>query len=310
VITNASFPTPEFALHTNDEKTISQISKFAQEQAQAATAALPALAANLASARSSEERATAYRKTYQTLIHWRADLARRTTRHDAVGLADDPARYLLSITKGGANYDRLGYIGRLRENSVWHPPSRTYRGGEVTPAHRIMLEYGQLALSRFAAEHRDGDTLSNLVTLPDSSTIVGNKLVRGAAAREVAEDLLTRIDRRGADPTRIETGGDPIYAVTAPDRARERMFHTAMAILGTAEHGEVSAWQVARYLLYQAPLTKRGSDAVIRTFLVTVGTFLFGQAPVLAQDVDLRCIVAGQPNATTMHDDPQGQPHH
>lgn len=304
-ITSASFPTPDFALHTTDEKTISQITKFAQEQAQAATLAVPALAGDLASAHSSEERATAYKKTYDTLIHWRADLARRTTRHDAIGLADDPARYLLSITEGGANYDRFGYIGRLRENPVWHPESRTYRGGRVTPAHRIMLRFGQLALDRFAAEPNEGDTLRNPVTLPDGTTIIGNSLVRGAAARRVATELLVRVARRGADPTHMETGGELIYAVTAPDAARDRMFHAAMALLGNARQDEVNAWQAARYLLYQAPLTKRGSDSVIRTFLVTVGTILFDQSPVLAQDVDLRCIVAGQRNATAMPDDPQ-----
>jgi len=95
-----------------------------------------------------------------------------------------------------------------------------------------------------------------------------------------------------------------MYAVTAADRDRERMFHVAMTVLAGADDGDVGAWQAARYLLYQAPMIKKGSDAVIRTFLVTTGALLLGQPPILEQDVDLRCIVAGQAAATTMPGDP------
>jgi hypothetical protein len=76
-----------------------------------------------------------------------------------------------------------------------------------------------------------------------------------------------------------------------------------MTALAGAEPGDVAAWQAARYLLYQAPLTKKGSDAVARVFLVAVGTVLLGAAPILEHDVDLQCIVAGQRAATAMPGD-------
>ncbi|TDV57213.1 hypothetical protein CLV71_10184 [Actinophytocola oryzae] len=299
-ITPASFPTPHFALHTNDETEVARIREFAHEHVRAAMATLPPLADALRTAWSRQGRAAAFRAAYEAITRWRADLAHRTRRRVGVGLADEPDRYLLSIDEGGPNYDRLGYVGRLREKPFWHGESRTYRGGLATPALRITVRYGQVALDRFAAERHDGDTLRNLVTLPDGTTIVGNSLVRGAAARRVAADLVRRIARRGVDASRIETGGDPVYAVTAPDANRARLFEVAMTVLGDAAPHDVGAWQTARYLLYQAPLTKKGSDAVIRTFLVTAGTFLLDEPPVLEQDVDLRCIVAGQRAATVM----------
>ncbi|UGT60543.1 hypothetical protein [Nocardia asteroides] len=82
------------------------------------------------------------------------------------------------------------------------------------------------------------------------------------------------------------------------------MFRQALELLAGAEPGEVSAWQRARFLLCQAPVMKRGTDAVIRTFLV--GALLFEQPPVLAQDADLRCLVLGQDAATRMPADPAG----
>jgi hypothetical protein len=42
---------------------------------------------------------------------------------------------------------------------------------------------------------------------------------------------------------------------------------------------------------------------VTRVFLVAVGALLFGRAPILLQDVDLRCMVLGQRAATEMDGD-------
>lgn len=303
-INAACFPAPHLTLRTTDEDEIRRIAAFSDQQAAAAARTLPELVDDLRIAGCLRERTHAFVKAYGTLTRWRAALARRTTRRFGIGLEHDPRRYVTTITEGGPNYDRLGYVGRLREDAVWDPERRVFRGGRVTPAHLIMIEYGRLAIARFGVEAPCGDTLRNPVTLPDGTRMHGNNLVRGAAAQRVAADLVARIARRGADASQIETGGHPMYAVTAADRDRERMFHVAMTVLAGAEDGDVSAWQAARYLLYQAPMIKKGSDAVIRTFLVTAGTVLLGRPPILEQDVDLRCIVAGQAAATTMPGDP------
>jgi hypothetical protein len=303
-ITAACFPTPHLMLRTNDADEVRRIGRFADEQVAAAVATAAELREDLGFAGSYRERTHAFVKAYGTITRWRADLAERTTRRFGLGLEHDPSRFVTTITDGGPNYDHLGYVGWLRENAVWDPERRVFRGGQVTPAHLIMIEYGRLATARFALEAPGGETLRNPVTLPDGTRVTGNSLVRGAAARRAAADLVTRIARRGADASQIETGGDPMYAVTAADGDRERMFHAAMTVLAGAADGDVGAWQAARYLLYQAPMIKKGSDAVIRTFLVTAGAVLLGRPPILQQDVDLRCIVAGQAAATTIPGDP------
>jgi hypothetical protein len=303
-VTAHSFPTPHLALRSTGADACRRVRGFAHEQARAAEAALPELTEALRTTRSRQDRVAALVRAHEHLIQWRADLARRTTVPLDHGLDHDASRFTLSLREGGPNYDRIGNVGRLRENPRWDVNNRVFHGGEPTPAHLIMLEHGRVAEQRFATEDHDGDTLRNPVTLPDGARLDGNSLVRGAAARRVASALVARLRQRGADTSRIETGGDPIYVVTADDDNRERMFHTAMTVLADASPGDVRAWQAARYLLYQAPMTKKGSDAVTRVFLVAVGTVLFGQPPTLDHDVDLRCIVAGQRAATALPSDP------
>lgn len=62
------------------------------------------------------------------------------------------------------------------------------------------------------------------------------------------------------------------------------------------EPGQASfdTWANIAYLLYQGPQKKRGSDAVLRSFLVASGTHLLGQPPILPQDIDLRAYAVGQ----------------
>lgn len=76
------------------------------------------------------------------------------------------------------------------------------------------------------------------------------------------------------------------------------LFQAALTMLANAlsayRPDRMSVWQTARYLLYRAPQRKRGSDSVIRAFIVAVGAALFGRVSVLDHDVDLRCMVLGQ----------------
>ena len=288
-------------MRTNDEDKLRSVHDFAHQQAHAAEAIVPELTDALRTTRAREDRIAALTSVHGFLIRWRAELAQQTTERLGIGLPYDASRFALSLREGGPNFDRLGYVGRLREDPVWNPAERTYQGGRSTPAHEIMLTYGRIAEARFTSAEQD--TLRNLVTLPDGTTIEGNSLVRGPAGRRAAAELKDRIRRRGVNPHHVETGGDPMYAVTADDDNRDLMFHAAMGLLADAEPGDLGAWQAARYLLYQSPMTKKGSDAVTRVFLVATGTVLLGQPPVLDHDIDLRCAVAGQAAATVAPSD-------
>ena len=306
-ITPASFPTPDLAVRSTDAAEIHRVRRFAAEQADAAEAARLHMVGDLRHTRSTAERVEVLKRVHEDLIHWRHTLAIRINRRLGSGLPYDASRFRLSMRDGGRNFDRIGYVGRLRENPRWDPTTRTFQGGRETPAFRIMLHYRRVAEQRFATEPNDGETLVNVVALPNGSHATGNSLVRGHAARKITGELVERIERRGLDTNSVEAGGEPMYVVAADDESRKRVFQAAMTELANADHGDVRAWQAARYLLYQGPQTKKGNDAVTRTFLVAVGAMLFDEAPVLEQDVDLRCLVAGQRAATSMPHDPVSQ---
>ncbi|MFC7612390.1 hypothetical protein ACFQV2_00600 [Actinokineospora soli] len=68
----------------------------------------------------------------------------------------------------------------------------------------------------------------------------------------------------------METGGDPIYIVTADRADRERMRVAAFEVLA-ADWFDMAAWWQSAFLTYQAPTYKKGSDAGHRVFLVATG---------------------------------------
>ncbi|GAA3878224.1 hypothetical protein GCM10022243_48640 [Saccharothrix violaceirubra] len=314
MITADSFPTPHLALRTNNAAKRADVHAFACLQAAVAEHMRVRLADEFERAGHDHAARIAYlHDLYADLIRWRWELEfdRARTGGDTVRpgylLPADHGRYRLSLRAGGPNYDRIGAFGRLRDAAVWSPATRTFDGGLSTPASEIMEHYGEQAERRFAAEAPRADELVTTVTLPGGATLPGNRIVRGAAAREVAEHLYARIRARRADTGQVETGGDPMYCVTAdPDHA-DRMFTAALDLLAQAylDHPDkaLRAWQWARFLLYQSPRTKKGSDAVIRTFLVVVGAVVFGVPPVMERDADLRCMVLGQFHATDMFED-------
>lgn len=305
-ITADSFPTPDLAQRGGDATEQQRITAFAQHQADAATAILTRLAADWSDL-DGPGRVAALRAANAEAVAWRHGLALQAPRRLGDGLPHDASRFATSLRDGGPNADRLGYLGRLRDGAEFDPATRLYVGGESTPAHEVMLRYGRAALDRMDREARGEDELLNVVRLPGGRVVDGNRLMRGAAARRIADDLIARVAARGRDTTTMEVGGDPVYVVTADPDAADTLFNVALALLaGAAELGpfpRLRAWQDARYLLYQAPRAKKGSDAVTRVFLVAVGALLFGRTPVLQHDVDLRCMVLGQRAATEMDGD-------
>lgn len=309
MITAESFPTPDLALRTNNETEQEAVRAFAARQARVAENLRATLAEAWPRAVAACQGPQLLRTVYADLAEWRYEIATDTVGRLGVGMPQDPGAYLTRIADVGPNLDRFGAVGRMREGSTWDPNTRTYVGGVHTPASRILEYYGAEAEARFREEGRHGgDVLLNWVQLPPKASgrrveLPGNTLLRGQTARVAAEELRTRVSASGRDASLLETGGDPIYAVTAPDYSASTFrgaafHHIALVADSTWYEDRLAAWQAARYLLYQGPLHKKGSDSCTRVWLVGVGAWLLGRAPVLDHDADLRCMVLGQAHAT------------
>lgn len=300
----ACFPTPALALRTTCTTQLTRVRDFARHQATAAEALRARLVDELPR-HQLPGRLALLRQAFADLIQWRYDLALRASGRPGIGAVKDPGRFRRPLRDEWPNCDRLGYTGRFRAGANWDASTRTYRGGRPTPASVIIEAYGQAARDRFAAEAGPhDDTLLTMVAVPGGGLIPGNSLVRGAEAERIAAKLTARVSARGHDTSQFETGLDPIYAVSAYPHDADALHGIAMVRLAGAgdlpRAERIPEWQLARYLLYQAPQTKKGSDAVTRVFLVGVGAALFGVAPVLEQDCDLRCLVLRQRDATVM----------
>ncbi|MFC7612443.1 RRQRL motif-containing zinc-binding protein [Actinokineospora soli] len=179
LITPEHFPTPELALRAGvDHDTIRA---FAALQAEAAQALFERLHRNAAPDAPEENRFAAVADAYVQALAWRYNLARTGSIVGGTGAVDgtNADRFRTPITDDSPNLDRIGRIGRFRDDSVWNPLTRTYVGGTDTPASRIAAAYGRAAEARFAVECPSGDVLVNTVTLPDGTVVTGNRLIRG-----------------------------------------------------------------------------------------------------------------------------------
>ncbi|MFE4540681.1 hypothetical protein ACFRKB_37385 [Streptomyces scopuliridis] len=300
-ITADLFPTSPLALRSADPDDQARVRQFANAQATAATTARNGLVKMLAAARTPAERQAAVRATYQEVAAWRYELAARSTTRLGTGIAYSAARFRTPITAATTNFDRIGPVGRLRDGAKWDAASRTYRGGTATPAYDAMVTYGKAAAMRFAADGIEGDVLQNWVDLPDGRRVAGNRIIRGEAARAIGEELAARIAARGLDASQMETGGEPMYTATPAPADSDTIFAAALETLADPDITP-GAFATARYLLFQAPQTKKGSDAVNRTFTVAAGAALLGRsAPALPADIDLRCYVLGQDTAASAY---------
>jgi hypothetical protein len=305
-ITAESFPTPQLALRSERPAEEQRVREFAARQATVAEDVRIWLAAEWPRLRSRLERAVLLRDAHTQLVQWRYREALEAPGRLGRGLPLDAERFRTPIRDAGVNFDRIGDCGRLRVGAAWNPATRQFEGGQPTPASEIMAAYGRAALDRFDRERDSilGDVLYNLVQLPDGQIRPGNRILRGAAAAEVSEQLVARIAARGGDTSQIETGGDLLYVAGAEPEDADELWTAVVRVLANGLEldsvGRLKSWQTARYLAYQAPRTKKGSDAVIRVFLVAVGAVLFRRPPLLEQDVDLRCMVLGQAAATVM----------
>ena len=305
MITAESFPTPQLALRSDNPAEERRVRAFAGRQAEAAEHLRAWLAVEWPRCTGARAKSL-LQHAHSELVEWRYQEAAAAPGRLGRGLPLDVSRFVTSIREGGINLDRLGDCGRMRVGATWNPASRRFEGGTPTPASETLAAYGRAALARFEREDDDvlGDVLHNIVRLPDGQLKTGNRLLRGAAATRVADELVTRIAARGGDTSQVETGGELLYVAGANPDDSDELWAAALRMLAGALEldgvGRLRAWQAARYLAYQAPQTKKGSDAVTRVLLVGVGAVLFARPPVLEPDVDLRCMVLGQAAATRM----------
>lgn len=237
-ITEANFPTPHLALRSNSKDRRRLVAKFAEHQA--AEAEHQAAEAERLRRRLDRDlrdipfplvRAELLRTAHAEAHAWRYSLALGSTDSRDAGTLIEAGRVLLSIEQGGPNADRLGYVGRHREGAQWDEQQRLYVGGELTLAHEILLHHGQLARQRFTDEGVRGDVLRNRVHLSDGQVIEGNRLVRGRVAARITSVLSARRQARGHDVCRMETGGEPLYAVSGSTPSRAMCWAAGMSLL-------------------------------------------------------------------------------
>jgi hypothetical protein len=251
-----------------------QLGGFAGVQAAEANAALGVLAERLESAGSQGERVAAFEAAYRHVAEWRYQVAAQGEWTRPGASADD-----VRATIGPGEY--MGY--RLSPGAA-----ATREPG--SPAWKLLSELEGVALERLG---RDAH-LQNVVTLRDGSTVNGNHLHFVAAPRD---------PNTGApypeypDQVRTET------AAYADREVLRRASFEALAELeearaaGTAnprDPAQRQAFVDAAYFLVQGPEFRRGSDAIMRTFLATAHTRVFDAAPVLPQAIDLDGMVRGQ----------------
>lgn len=298
LITREHFPTSPLALRFADPDRQARVRVFADQQAAAASTARDRLAGLWAASASRADRIAALSAVHTELVSWRYELAVEAAGRLGQGIAYTPERFRTPIAPRNINYDRIGRVGRLRDGAEWDANSRTYTGGVSTPAYEAMLCFDQAAEARFEDEDVEGDILQSWATLPDGTRVRGNRIVRGRAARDIAQELTARVSARGIDASRMETGGEPIYTATPSPQDSATLRTAALGLL--ADPGlTIESYLTARYLLFQSPQTKKGSDAVSRTFIVAVGALALSEAaPALPADIDLRCYVLSQTAAT------------
>jgi len=237
-ITAESFPTPALALRSDDPSEEERVRGFATKQAVAAEQLRARLAVEWPRLDTLRARVALLRAAHDELVQWRYLEALAAPGRIGRGMPLNAERFRTSIRDGGINLDRIGDYGRLRIGATWNPASRRFEGGRPTPASDIMVAYGDAALARFKRERDDvfGDMLHNIVQLPHGRLRAGNRLLRGAAAARVAEDLVARIAARGVVPGAAGAGAGCGLAVHSarPGRGDRDAGRQTHLLLGTS----------------------------------------------------------------------------
>lgn len=235
-----------------------------------------------------------WREVYDWLTQARyEDALQQGTGQFGTNLSWDPELIRTPIAHELPNHDVIGDTGWLREGAVWDAETRMWKGGKETPSSRIILQARDWAQNRFGHEAPQSDTLQNYVELPNGDIVKGNFIVRGETM--VARGR-ARIAERGEIAEKFYTNPNNMIVVTGEESDRERIFASAISEIADQQpkRGTLDMWANISYLLFQAPIMKRGSDAVIRSFIAIAGAYMLEHPPRIPQDCDLRAYVVGQ----------------
>ncbi|MGW4093732.1 helix-turn-helix domain-containing protein [Nocardia sp. NPDC004718] len=170
------------------------------------------------------------------------------------------------------NLDMVGHLPGLRAGVRRDPRTGKWHGGVGTPAFWTTLAIGRLVRSRMDVEAPGNTVLQNVVELPGGERVDGNVLCALERGRFVLETA------RAADQRRIFDAALAELAAAVDQRSPEPSADVLRRLAN------------AVYLLFQAPLMTRGSDATIRTFAATVFAFAFDRPIRLPHDIDLQAM--------------------
>ncbi|MFD7156025.1 hypothetical protein ACFV9C_15570 [Kribbella sp. NPDC059898] len=267
-ISGRCFPTPAVVMTSVDPAVADQLRGFAAVQAVEATAALQVLDRELAGAGTRAERVAGFEAAYRHVAEWRYQLAVEG-KWVRPGASAEDVRARIEF---GMNYRLSPAVGRREPGS---------------PAYTFLTELERVALDRLDGRHE----LQNVVTLRDGSTVNGNILHFVPAP----DDEATRRFFPDGLPDEVKTQ-------TAGPEDREVLRRASFETLAELEELKADpknpahrqAFADAAYFLVQGPEFQRGSDAIMRTFLVAAHARVFDAAPVLPQAIDLDGMVRGQ----------------
>ncbi|WP_280442752.1 hypothetical protein [Nocardia brasiliensis] len=267
-------------LSKSDAAELAERKRFAEWQASAANAGVGRMVAL-----GRQPTASEWRAEYEALIAERAKQGFTRFGHDhTIG----KERFTTPITDESPNRDQIGNIGRLRAGSAWSEEAQAWVGGQPTPASRTFEEAGRRARVRFADEGILGDVLQNRVRLTNGQEVDGNRIVTGGTAEQIAQELKAYVAARGVDVSTFETkSSDLSFTITATAADRERILQDACDQLGGPGRLTLETWVDNAYKMLQAPQNKRGSDAIIRTFIAETGFYNLRRVPTFPHDIDL-----------------------
>ncbi|MBF6338830.1 helix-turn-helix domain-containing protein [Nocardia abscessus] len=189
-----------------------------------------------------------------------------------------PDYFRTRLSDDAPNMDRVGHMAGLRAGVRRDPQTGKWHGGVGTPAFWTTLAIGRLVRNRLDVEAPGNSELQNVVELPGGARVDGNVLYAHEHGRFVIETAQAGDQRTIFDAAVAELAAALDQRSAQPSADVLRRFANAV------------------YLLFQAPLMTRGSDATIRTFAATVFTFAFGRPLRLPHDIDLQAMSRRQPD--------------
>jgi hypothetical protein len=300
ILSPGNFPTPRIALRRN--LTLADVEWFAVEQANVANIAVGDMNDALASTPKAHW-PEVFANLHSQLVNWRYQLAvMHGMSSSGGGIPPHAERFRTLITDDTPNIDPVGSsVGFWHNGYKWDESLGRYAGGKETPASRLVAEVGEWVTARFDEEGNPGDILQNQVILPDGRQVNGNSILRGEAAHKQNRLGIERAKAKGVDTSKFEVNGDFIYIKTATEAnrltIRQALYDYLVQIEVAHQHGEtitVPQWAEVAYLLYQSPLNKKGSDAVIRVYLMTLASRWLQPLPIMSDDIDWQAYTKGQ----------------